>query len=286
MSETYESPTLRRRRLAAELRKLREAAGLTHDEVARRLEWSRSKLSRIENAQWKRPSPRDVRDLLDLYGVEDQARRDALTQLARDARQKGWWTQFDDVFTGSYVGFEDAASQIRSYEAELVPGLLQTEHYARAAIAALRPEADDDALERRVAARLKRQELLDRSNAPRLWVVLNEAVLHRGVGGRYVMRDQLDALHVASRRPNVTLQVVPYAVGAHAGMEGSFVLLSFPDPTDPDVGYLEGLMGSLYLEEPEEIDRYTLAFDHVRAIAATPDESRTLIAAAAKETTS
>lgn len=280
------SPTVRRRRLAAELRRLREASGFTHGEVARRLEWSPSKMTRIEGAQFVRMPGRDVRDLLDVYGVTDEGQREALVTLARESRKRGWWAAYSDAMPETfhtYVGLEAEAATIRIYQSELVPGLLQTEAYVRSLNYALRPDVQEEVLDSRVAARLGRQSLLDRPDPPKLWVVLNEAVIRRPVGGREVMRDQLYALVEASRRPHVTIQVLPFAAGPHAGMEGTFTVLGFREPMDTDVAYVEGLMGDVYLENVDEVERCHLAFDHVRASAIPPAEAQTMITEVAKE---
>lgn len=268
--------TVRHRRLTAELRRLREATGLTRDEVAVRLEWSASKVTRIETGRWVRLNPRDIRDLLDLYGVTDQRERDAYVQLAREARQRGWWTQYDDVFTGSYVGLEAAASSIDTFEPQYVPGLLQTDDYIRAVLQA-NPLNQPEELDRRVEARITRQALLTRDNPPEFWVVIDEAALRRPIGGEGVMHHQLTLLTEVSSRQNVTLQVLPTAVGAHPGMDGAFVILTFPDPKDRPVVYLETATDGLYLEEPEMIRRYTLMLNHLRARALGPEDSLRLI---------
>jgi transcriptional regulator with XRE-family HTH domain len=283
LNVAHHIPTVRQRRLAQALRELRHEAGLTQDAVAARMEWHSSKLFRLENARSPRVDWLDVRELMDLYGVPSP-HREALIQLARDARMMGWWTPYRDVFTGSYVALEDEASAMRLYCPELVPGLLQTEHYARTVIRAVRPGYDDESVERRVTARLVRQKaLLDRENSPELLCVLNEAVLRRQVGEGHVMAAQLRALADAAARPHLTLQVLPFSAGAHAALEGGFVLIAFPDAQDPDVGYVEGIMGDLYLESVEEIKRYQLAFERIQAIALSPPETLTLISALERE---
>lgn len=264
------SPSIRHRRLAADLERLRETAGLSREDVAERLDWHPTKLYRIENAR-SGITPADMRHLLDLYGVKDERRRDALVALARHARQKGWWTKYQDVFRGSYIELEAEACSLKTFEPIFVPGLLQTEGYVRAVIRASLVVGD---IERRVAARMERQRILDRENPPQLWAVIDEAALTRPVGGAATMREQLDRLIEARERPNVTLQVIRTLIGAHPGMDGSFVIMEFPSPEFfAPVVHLETATDGLYLEEPEEVARYTLMFDHLRAIALGPDES-------------
>jgi len=273
------SPTVRRRRLAGELRRLRDQAQLTIDDVAEKLECSASKISRIETGHVG-VTPKDTRELLKLYGV-DADQLEALVQLAREARKKGWWHTYNEVFSGAFVGLEAETSSLRAYQALLIPGLLQTEDYMRAVIRAARPDATDAQVEKRVQARLARQRLLTELDPPRYWAVIDEAVLCRWVGGAAVMRAQLEWLVDRATLPHVTIQVLPFAAGAHAGMEGPFLILGFPEQADPDVVYVDNTTAGFYLEEPAEILRYTLMFDHLRAAALAPDESLTRIAEAA-----
>jgi transcriptional regulator with XRE-family HTH domain len=276
------SPTVRRRRLALELRRLREAAGMTIEHVAKSLECSDSKISRIETAR-VRATPRDVRDLLALYGVTG-TRQAGLIQLAREARQTGWWHQaYGDLPVRALVGLEDAAASISYYVQQLVPGLLQTEDYARAVLRAIRLDLGPAEVERRVGLRMARQSLLTRDEPPELWAVIDEAVLRRVVGGQEVMRQQLKRLAEAAARPNVTLQVLPFTAGEHAGMDGPFTILGFPDPADPDVVYLEHTTSDLYLEDPEATTRYARLFDHLRAESLGPDDSAEFFAMVAEE---
>lgn len=266
------SPTVRLRRLARELRKLREERGLTPEAAAAQLGWSRSKVSRIETGRTM-ASPKDVAAVCDLYGVGSDVRA-GLIQLAKDVRQRGWWTAYADVFTGSYIGLEDEASLICQWETQLVPGLLQTEDYARTVITTLRP---DDDVQRRVMARMARRTLLSRPNAPELCAVVDEAVLRRPIGGSKVMYEQLEALLIASRRPNVSVHVLPYEAGAHAGLEGAFTLLSFAEEIDPDVVYVEGTAGDIYVESAEQVERCKLAFERIRKSALSSDDSLQMI---------
>jgi transcriptional regulator with XRE-family HTH domain len=276
------SPTVRRRRLAAELRRLREAAGLTHEDVAAELDWHRSKVGRIESAQFVRLSTLDLRGMLDLYGIKDERQRRALTTLAKEARQRDWWHTYSDMLPNphsTFIGLEAETASIRTYQAQLVPALLQTENYTRAMTKALRMiTRDTDEVERFVEVRKTRQERrLYQDPAITLWAVLDEAVLRRRVGGSAVMAAQLEHLVDSAELPHVTLQVLPDEVGEHAALEGSFMILGFPEPTDPDVVYLDAATGGVYVERPEDIDRYVAVFDHVRAAALGPKESVSVI---------
>lgn len=273
------SPTVRRRRLAAELRRLRETAELTIDEVGEKLECSASKISRIETGHVG-VTPRDVRDMLEVYGIEDDE-REALVQLAREARKKGWWHAYNEVFTGAFVGLESDASFLHTHQGLLVPGLLQTEGYTRSVIRAIRPDASEAEVERRVAARITRQKLLTDANPPQYWAVIDEAVLYRSVGGPQVMRAQLARLVELAALPHVTVQVVPFDAGAHAGMESPFLILGFPEQADPDVVYVEYTTTGVYLEQPSDVHRYTLMFDHLRAAALKPDDTLVMVEEAA-----
>jgi hypothetical protein len=283
---TRSSPTVKRRRLAAELRKAREVAGLTIEEVAEELEWSSAKISRIENAHVG-VLPRDVKFLLRTYGHKDGDELwEVLLTLARESRQKGWWHQYGDAIPSwfqVYVGLEAEAASLSCYQAEFMHGLLQTRDYARAVHRASMPTTADETIEQLVEVRMARQELLTSPDAPQLWLILNEAVLRRVVGGPAVMHEQLTSLAEAASMPTVTLQVLPFSNGAHASMDGSFTVLSFPNDTDPQVAYIEYQTGSLYLERREEVGRYTLVFDHLRAAALPVDASRTLIRRCAEE---
>ena len=275
------SPTIRRRRLAAELRRLREEAGLTIERVAKALEFSESKVSRLETAHVT-ATPRDVRDLLELYGVAG-SQRDELVQMAREAREKGWWFKYRDHHAdqASYVGLEVAADSIRIYKALAVPGLLQTPEYAQAVIRALYPGDSPGELGRRLELRMARQPILAEADPPGLWAILDEAALHRTIGGPEVLRQQLHHLVAQAQLPNVTLQVLPYVAGAHAALDGSFDILGFDEPGDPDVVHIETFTSQFYLERPEEVRWYALIFDLLRASALAPDDSIEFIAQAA-----
>jgi transcriptional regulator with XRE-family HTH domain len=273
-----QNPTLRGRRLATELLRRREATGMSREEVARRLEWSTSTLFRIETGR-NRPQPGNVRMLLELYGVTGPE-RDGLIQLTREARQPGWWHSFRDVLPNPYevyIGLEAGAASIRNFEPLVVPGLLQTADYARETFRNGPIELDPDEVDRLLEVRLARQKLLTRDDRPRLWAVIDEAVIYRAVGGAEVMRGQLRHLADAAQQGKTTIQVVPYRAGAHAGTTGPFVILDYAETTDPAVVYVETLAGDIYLEERSDVDRYTLAFDRLVAAALHPDESVQLI---------
>lgn len=269
--------TVRQRRLARELRRLRDEALLKPEDVAKQLQWDRSKVSRIETTR-VRAKPGDVAELLDLYGVTSPE-RDALLQLANVAAQRGWWTAYSDVFTGSYIELEAEASLIREWQVQVIPGLLQTEDYARAIITAARPGDSPDSLERIVQARMARRTILGRENAPNLHAVLDEGVLHRQVGGPEVMRRQLSHLWAASQRPNVTVRILPFSAGAHAGVGGSFIVLAYDDPADPDVPYSEGPFGDVYPESAGELLRTNLMWGRINGAALSPRRSADMIAA-------
>ncbi len=275
------SPTIRRRRLGAELRRYRDSAGVTIDVVAERLGCSPSKVSRIETGHTS-ATPRDVKDMLDIYGING-VESEELVQISREARQKGWWHPFSTVLTGAYVGLEAAARSIRAYEQQVIPGLLQTDKYAIAMIRAARLGDSDREIEQRVRVRMARQALLIQDDPIDLQVVLDEAVVSRPVGGDAVMRDQLLRLVEATRLPNVTLQILPFAAGAHAGMDGTFAILDFPDAEDPNVVFAENATGGLFLEKSDELRKYNSIFDTIRSSALSPEESRDMIAMLAEE---
>jgi transcriptional regulator with XRE-family HTH domain len=273
------SPTSRRRRLGLELRRLREAVDLTGDDVAKQLGWSVSKVSRIEKARAAVPWS-DVSDLLDIYNVDGETRA-ALIQLCKDSKQQAWWQPYNDVLASfknlaNYIDLESAASSLRIYTPLTIPGLLQTEDYARAIIATARPlELTEEEVERRIELRLHRQEVIARDPPLRLWAIMDEAALHRQVGGDKVMRGQLARLASAARHPDITLQVIPYGAGGHVAMAGAFSLFSFVE--DPDVLSVEAVTGTLYLDRDADIRRATLCFDHLRATAHTAVNSVELI---------
>jgi transcriptional regulator with XRE-family HTH domain len=275
------SPTLRRRQVGMQLRRLREAAGVTIDQVAEQLECSASKISRIETGQTG-VTPRDVRDMAAVYGVPP-GEAELLLRFAREARQKGWWQLYGTVLTGAYVGLEAAADGIRAYEALVVPGLLQTEEYARAMIRTGRPDIDTEEAEKRVRVRMNRQSLLTQDDPIDLWIVLDEAVLHRPVGGRAVTKEQFDHLVEVAELPNVTLQVLPFATGPHAGMDGTFTILLYEESAGQNLVFVSNAAVGLFLEKEEELQRYAFVFDHLRASALDPDDTIAMIVGLAKE---
>jgi transcriptional regulator with XRE-family HTH domain len=278
------SPTVRRRRLAKELGQLRRESGKTREAVAGYVGCSPVTVTRIESAQTA-GTVAIVARMLEFYGVEG-AQLDVLLTLCREARKRGWWHQYSGTIPEwfeVYVGLEEEASEILAYETEAIPGLLQVEGYIRAISLAGLQVPPEEELERAVALRLKRQERLTGHDAPKMWVVLNEAAIHRQVGGRTTMREQLQHLIAVSRLNHVNLLVLAYAAGAHPAMDGGCSVLRFPDPNDPDVAYVQYRRGSIYMEQKHDVDAYIELFDHLRARALGPDESRTLIAKVADE---
>lgn len=275
MAPTTKSLSVRARRLTSELKRLRETAGLTVELAAAQLGWSYSKLNRFELGR-AIPEPKVVAQILQLYGVEGD-RHESLVRLSREAHERGWWEDLG-VFTGSYVGLEDEASTIRMWRPLLVPGLLQTEAYARAVIATGIPEPGPTEVEKRVRARMARQTLLTRPMAPRFHAILGEAVLRQLVGGAEVLREQLQKLAVIGRRENVQIQVLPFSAGASIGLEGAVTHLEFPEPIDPSVSYIEDLSGETYVESAEGNRRIKVAFDHVSGQALSPEDSAAMIA--------
>lgn len=265
------TPTLRGRRLARELRELRKRAGLSQAEAARRVGWSKNKVSRIEEPV-TRPTDDDVRALLQLYGL-DAARHPAILQLNKDSWQRGWWTVYDDAFTGVFVMLEEQAPDIRVYETMLVPGLLQTPDYARWVLSN-RQGLDDDDLDRLVAARMARKSILHRTNPPAVHAVINEAALRQVPGDPELMRKQISELWtVATDQANVTIQILPCTSPPPAALIGSVTLFVFPDDHGLDVAHSEGLLGETYAESAGELARARMAFEQVSGAALSPAES-------------
>lgn len=262
---------MQQRRLARILRSLREGAGLTIEQVAKELELSPSTISRMETAQVG-VRPRDVKALLELYEVT-AVRHAELLELARKSRQQPWWYEYREIPAASVVGYEFDASSVRQYVAMVLPGLFQTRAYAAEVLRSIRPDAPAREIEQRLELRMHRQELLTQEGAPELWIILDEATLHRPIGGPAVMRKQLQRLIEVSALPKITLQVLPFSAGPHAGLDGDFTIYSFSDPADPDLVFIENSGGDLYLEDPDRIERYRLIFSHLQTAALNTVES-------------
>ncbi|MFF4581565.1 helix-turn-helix domain-containing protein [Streptomyces sp. NPDC001389] len=269
-------PTVRRRRLGAELRQLRKAAGMTSTQAAGHLLVSQSKISLIETG--RRPiNPRDVRDLCRLYGVTDQDIVEALMRAAKESGQQGWWVSCGDVPYGVYIGLETGASSIHTYEPMVIPGLLQTRAYAAALIAETVPRITDEQAAVSLEVRLRRQHRAHHPARPfRLWAVLDESALHRTVGDRETVREQLEHLNTLGAQPHITVQVLPHSAGAHAGLLGQFSILGFPD-SDAGVVYLERFTSDLYLEKYADRYPYHIMYDHLQAQALNPEDTRHFI---------
>jgi transcriptional regulator with XRE-family HTH domain len=263
--------TVQQRRLARILRSLREGAGLTIEHVAEELDLSPSTISRIETAQVG-IRPLDVKALLAIYEVTE-ARHAELLELARKSRQHPWWYEYREVPAASLVGYEFDATSVRQYAAMVLPGLLQIREYASAVIRAIRHDANSAEVKQRLELRMHRQGLLTQEGAPDLWIILDEATLHRPIGGPAVMREQLQRLIDVSALPKITLQVLPFSAGPHAGLDGDFMLYSFSDPADPDLVFIENSGGDLYLEDTDRTERYRQIFSHLQAAALNPVES-------------
>jgi transcriptional regulator with XRE-family HTH domain len=272
-------PTVQRMLVGARLRRLRTDMGLTREEAAESIRASEWKIHRLENGQVGFKE-RDMVDLLRLYEVSDPGEVAEFLALAREANAPGWWQHYGDVLPQwfrTYVDLESAASLIRTYEGQFVPGLLQTDGYMRAVVRGAHLEDSGEEVGRRVRLRMARQTLLTGEQPPRLWAVVDEAALRRPVGGRDVMRGQLERLVEATKLPNVTLQVLPFASGAHPAMVGSFSVLRFPDQELPDVVYLEHLTSALYLNKADEVDRYLHVMETICVRAAAPDQTMELL---------
>jgi transcriptional regulator with XRE-family HTH domain len=272
-------PTVRRRRLGAELRRLREAHSLKLEEVAEQLGLAPSTLSRIETGKAPTKSAY-LTAMLGMYGVDDPGARKVLVDMAREGHRKGWWSIYDDVLPSGfdiYVGLEAEACGLRSYETDVVHGLLQTTDYALAVLRELRPRDSDEQIRRVVDLRMQRQRLLDQDPPLDLWLILDEGAIRRNIGGTAVMRPQLEHLIQASRWSNVTLQVLAFGSGAHAGLTGPFSILEFPERSDEDVAYTESVGGMIYMEKDREVRLCAEAFDRMRAAALSPAASVELI---------
>lgn len=273
-------PTALRIAVGGQLRKLREAAGITREAAGEHIRGSHAKISRLELGPTGFKE-RDVRDLLTLYGVDNAEEREMFLDLVSRANQPGWWHSYNDLLPQwfeTYLGLEHASKSIRTFEGQLVPGLLQTEEYTRSVVALGHENAE---AARRVELRKKRQEILDRPGAPTLWAVLDEAVLHRPIGGEQVLRAQLEHLVEVSMKPNVTIQVLPYAAGGHAAAGSSFTMLRFAEPELPDIVYLEQLTSALYLDRQQDLELYRQVMDRLSVQAEPPERSREMMKKAA-----
>lgn len=268
-------PTVLRIVLGTHLRRLREACGITREAAGDAIRGSHAKISRLELGRVGYKE-RDVADLLTLYGVHDEERRQEFLTLARHANNPGWWHKYSDVLPNWFetlLGMEEAASVIRTYEVQFIPGLLQTADYARAVALLGHSGAPEAEIERRVALRMQRQELLTRPHAPRLWAVIDEAALRRPLGGTDVMREQIDHLLKMAEQPNVTLQVAPFSIGGLAAAGGPVTILRFLEPDLPDIVYLEQLTSALYLDKRAEVETYMVVMDRLCAAADTNDRT-------------
>ena len=278
--------TVLRMLLGAQLRRLREAAGISAEKAGYEIRASRSKISRMETGRVGFKL-RDIQDLLTLYGVLDEKQQAKVIALAGRSREPEWWTRYNDVLPDwfeSYLGLESAATSIRSFETQFVPGLFQTEDYARAVTRLGHQTAPESEIERRVGLRLKRQDLLSRARAPRIWVVMDEAVLRRPIGGAAVMRAQLSRLVDVAESPGMRLQVVPFARGGHAAASGSFSILRFEEPDLPDVVYMEQLTSAVYLDQRTDVEHYLEVVDQLSSEALTPAATALFIEQVIKET--
>nr|WP_237710977.1 helix-turn-helix transcriptional regulator [Saccharopolyspora spinosa] len=282
-SATGSGPTARRLVLGSQLRRLREASGISREDAGYSIRGSGSKISRLELGRVGFKE-RDVADLLNLYGVTDESEHESFLDLVRRSNEPGWWHRFNDLMPSwfqDYVGLEESAARIQTYEIQFVPGLLQTEKYARAVAIQGRPEFPADELDRRVRLRMQRQKLFTQPKAPRLWAVIDESVLHRPIGGREVLREQIQFLLDATAMSAVTLQILPFELG-RSGAEGAFTILRFAEPELPDIVYLEHLCGALYLDRPDEVEVYSKVSHRLAVDAETPEETRKTLLQALK----
>ncbi|WP_026448853.1 helix-turn-helix domain-containing protein [Actinopolyspora mortivallis] len=272
------SPTVRRRRLAAELRKLRTSRGVTQQQAAEHLGCTQAKIGRFETAK-RSPTVDDVTRLLDFYEVEEHVKPELL-ELARDARKRGWWQSYSDILPEwyeTYVGLEAEASALYTYELEAVPGLLQTEEYAYSITKETLIDASEDEIRRRAELRIRRQHRITGTEPLELWAVVGETALRRRVGGASVLRSQLHHVLELAEYPNITVQVMPLEAGAHPAQIGPFVILRYPESVDPDIVYLETHAGGLYLESEKDLSNYNAMMDHLRKHAFDPRESLDVI---------
>lgn len=273
MDRRTHSPTVRLRRLARHLRRAREASGRSQTEAAKLVGWSLPKLGRLESAETRRITPGDLDKLAELYGVDADTVA-GWRDLASQGKERGWWAKYrkSGVFTDDLPDFEAEASAIRTYEPQVVPGLLQTPDYAEALLRGGQAH-EDDAIASRVDARMQRQQILHRHEPPEYWAIIDEAALRRVVGSPEVMRAQIDHLARMATRHGVTIQILPYDAGAHAANMGALVLMDYAEPIDPSLAYVETYAASLFLEEPAELAHILSVFGHTSASALTGDAS-------------
>ena len=279
-------PTVPRMLLGIQLRRFREAAGVSPEQAGFEIRASRSKISRMENGR-VRFRERDVTDLLTLYGIDDEKTRAGMVALVRQANAPGWWSKYGDIMADwfeAYLGLEMAASVIRTFELQFVHGLFQTEDYARAVTLLGHTAAPAEEIDRRVHVRLKRQDLLTGAEPPQVWSVIDEGALRRPVGGRSVMQAQLKRLIEVAQLRHVTVQVVPFSRGGHAAAGGSFTVLRFGEPEVPDVVYIEQLTSALYLDKREDVDHYLEVMNHLSTEALTPAASARFLAEIIRDT--
>jgi transcriptional regulator with XRE-family HTH domain len=268
--------------LGQELRRLREQKNMTAEQVAERLLVSQSKISRLENGR-RSISQRDVRDLCGVYEVEDERVVESLMQMAKDSRQQGWWHAFGDIPYSVYIGLETDAESLRVYEPQIIPGLLQTHGYAEAVISGALPESTATDIDKRVSVRTRRQDRIKDEERPlRLWAVIDEGALRRVVGNKQLMIQQLEHLVEQSHLPHVTVQVLPFEMGAHPGISGHYAILEFPDTSDSSVVYIEGVTSDLYLEKAQDVAKYSVMYEHLRAQALNVEQTREFISDIAK----
>lgn len=277
-AEPSGSPTARRIMLGARLRRLREAAEISRAEAGFAIRGSESKISRLELGRVSFKA-RDVTDLLTMYGVTDPDKREAFLEMVARSNEPGWWHRYTDLLVDwfqDYLGLEESTSRIQEWEQQLIPGLLQTEDYARAITSHGWSVLPSQSVQRQVAVRMRRQELLNRPNPPKLWAVIDESVLHRPIGGRRVLLAQIEHLLTLTKRPHITLQVLPYQFSGYAA-EASFTTLRFAEPELPDVVYIEHLSGALYLDKRSDTELYSRVFDRLTVDAHTPDHTRQVL---------
>ncbi|MBB6120556.1 helix-turn-helix domain-containing protein [Nocardiopsis algeriensis] len=271
------SPTLRLRRLATMLRQARESAGYTATQVGNQLKWSSGKVSKMETTETKRIKADDLDKLMDLYGIIDRDKRAAMQALAKDARQRGWWSKYKEVFTERALpDFEAEASVIRTFETQMIPGLLQTPAYAEALLRGGR-FTDSEILRKKAEARMARREILVRHNPARFRAIIEENALRREIGSKEILKAQLGHLHHMAQMPNIDVQVLPANAGSHAGLCAPFTVLEFPDPLDLPIVYIDTASNGLFLEEQDEVEAHSVTFSDIQGSALSTVQSADLI---------